>query len=146
MKLIASRTAPLFAVMSALALSLAAGACHPTPTATPVATDIVEVATDAGPARVELATTTDGGVEPFDVGDGYAVPACANACAMLQRLGCPEGVGRPGEDSCYVVCKRAETTRGRIDLKPSCVSAARTKDDVRSCGTYRCLEQPGEKR
>ena len=140
MTLAAPPTAPLLAL-----LALAAGACHPAPAEAP---GIVEIATDASVGSVERATTTDGGVEPFDLDTRYAVPACATACATLQRLGCPEGTGRPGEDSCYVVCKRSETTRGRIDLRPSCVSAARTTDDVRACRTYRCLStsQPGDTR
>lgn len=96
---------------------------------------------DAGPAVV--VTDADGGAapfdEPFDGAGLYTSPPCAAACANLQTLGCPEGRTRPGEDSCYIVCRRSETTAGRIDFKPRCISAARTKPSLRACGTYRCL-------
>ena len=84
-------------------------------------------------------TGTPDYAEPFDVAGGYAVPICASACANLLRHTCPEGQHRPCEDSCYIVCKRAEGTRGRLDFKPRCVTAAADKAAIRACGTYRCM-------
>lgn len=78
-------------------------------------------------------------LEPFDapIGTGYAVPKCAQACANIQAKRCPEATTRPGEDSCYVVCSRAEAT-GKIDFKTQCVAAAKSQSAIRACGTYRC--------
>lgn len=82
---------------------------------------------------------TDSGYdEPFDTPAGYSQPMCAAACANLRLRGCPEGTTRPGEDSCYVVCMRAEETRV-IDFKTSCVAKAKTKIEIKRCGTYRCM-------
>lgn len=76
--------------------------------------------------------------EPFDAADKYTVPACAAACANLEAHGCGEAVRRAGEDSCYVTCKRAEATGGRINFKPQCIAAAKDRTAIRACGTYRC--------
>lgn len=99
--------------------------------------------TDAGAELADSAARPaqpDGGDEPFDLaGTSYSSPPCASACTNLKRLGCPEGAGRPGEDSCYVVCRRAEATRGKIDFKPACIGAATNRYQLRACGTYRCL-------
>ena len=54
-------------------------------------------------------------------------------CVLLGVSGC-----RHGEDSCYVICQRAEGT-GKIDLKTACVANASTLVLIRACGTYRCL-------
>lgn len=78
--------------------------------------------------------------EPFDAPAGYFAPACASACANLKANRCPEGSTRPGEDSCYIVCRRAEATRGRVDFKPGCIAAAQGREAIRACGTYRCLD------
>ena len=77
--------------------------------------------------------------EPFDdvSSGGYANLRCARACARLQTLKCPDGFARPGEDSCYVTCKRAENT-GKIDFHLDCVIAASSQAAVRKCGSYRC--------
>ncbi len=83
----------------------------------------------------------DGGAfdEPFDNASsgGYLQPKCAKACANLQTLKCPDGFRREGEDSCYVVCRRA-TESGKIDFKLDCVIAAKSQDEVRSCKSYQC--------
>jgi hypothetical protein len=78
--------------------------------------------------------------EPFDdvSSGGYANPRCALACAKLQSVHCSDGFKRPGEDSCYVLCKRAEGT-GKIDFNLECVLTKITVAGVRECGTYRCL-------
>lgn len=94
---------------------------------------------DVPPKAPPIFINEDGGVyaEPFDVAGGYALPLCAYACANLQRRRCPDGSARSGEDSCYVVCRRAEQT-GKIDLKPGCVADAGTVEAIRACGTYEC--------
>lgn len=89
-----------------------------------------------------IVTMADGGTitfeEPFDVAGGYASPDCAAACVSLRRARCSEATTRPGEDSCYVLCRRAEATRGQIDFKPRCIAAAQSREAIRACGTYRC--------
>jgi hypothetical protein len=84
----------------------------------------------------------DGGAfdEPFDdlSSGGYSNHRCALVCAKLQSVKCSDGFKRPGEDSCYVVCKRAEDS-GRIDFRLDCVLTKVTVAGVRECGTYRCL-------
>lgn len=78
-------------------------------------------------------------VEPTDTpAGGYSVPDCNAACVNLRKLGCEDGYRRPGEDTCYIVCKRAQTS-GVMDFKPKCVASKTTIEGVRSCGTYRCL-------
>lgn len=92
-----------------------------------------------GPADATADASPREYAEPVDGPTGYLYPACASSCLNLLRVGCPEGRPRPGEDSCYVVCKRAEMTSGRIDFKPRCIAAAHDRAAVRACGTYRCL-------
>ena len=123
-------------------------ACQPKPAECPPSITIT--VSDAGaepphPIQDEttvIVTDPDGGVteytEPFDRAGGYLFPTCAAACSNMVRLTCTSARQRPGEDSCYVVCKRAEGTGGRIDLKPACLAAAKTKAAIRACGTYRC--------
>lgn len=131
-------------ILFPLTIVIAAFACEPPPPRCPE--PIVIVSTDAAaPLEDEttvIVTDPDGGIteytEPFDVAGGYASPVCASACANLLRFQCPEGKVKPGEDSCYVVCRRAEGTGGRIDFKPRCVTAARSKTAIRACRTYRC--------
>jgi len=65
------------------------------------------------------------------------VPACGEACVQLAKLGCPEATPKQGEESCYVVCARAEETK-RFSLKPACIAKAATVDEARACGTVRC--------
>jgi hypothetical protein len=105
---------------------------------------VVEVVTDAGPPPPNVVALPDGGElvlegEPFDITGGYAVPECASACTKLSQFGCPEAITRRGEDSCYVVCRRANATAGRIDFKPRCIATAKTLASLKACGTYRCL-------
>lgn len=133
----------LATLMSLVLASIGAIACVRVAAECPTA--IVEVVTGhdaSGDDAADPPTGTDGGVEPLDGVGAYAVPQCASACANLARLRCPEGKGRAGEDSCYVVCKRAVSTRGRIDLKPECVAAAKSVSAVRACETYRCVGVP----
>ena len=132
------------------------GACAAKPCPEP---HVVEVIVDAGPPQpaprpddetTVIVTLPDGGSivlegEPFDAVGGYSSPDCAAACANLARVrdaahpnGCPEAKAAAGEDSCYVVCRRAAATNGRIDFKPRCIAAAKTIATLRACGTYRC--------
>lgn len=59
--------------------------------------------------------------------------ACGIACANLRLLGCSEGE----QDNCEPVCIHAQEA-GLTDLKPDCLSAARTKDAARACKTVKC--------
>ena len=93
----------------------------------------VDATPDGGPERTEPWT------EPYDLAGAYGAPDCASACQTLLRLSCPEGRPKPGQDSCYVVCRRAQATAGRIDFKPKCIATSKTRAQLRACGTYRCL-------
>ena len=94
-----------------------------------------DASTDAG---APIADAEPGQHEPFDApGSTYRVPACAAACANLKRQGCPEAERQPGEDTCYVVCRKAQET-GKIDFKPQCIADAKSIEAVKACGTYRC--------
>ena len=102
---------------------------------------IVTVTTDAGVwgdgDGGDGGSDSDEYTEPFDTPTGYSAPNCAGACRNLQTKRCPEAVTRKGEDSCYVVCQRAEAT-GKIDFKTVCVARATSQAAIRACGTYRC--------
>ncbi|MGA9210472.1 MAG: hypothetical protein WB347_21940 [Terriglobales bacterium] len=59
------------------------------------------------------------------------VPAtCANACAVLKRLGCSEAATCPAE--CPKVQGKA------TDLKLACLVAAKTRAQLQACGTVAC--------
>ena len=114
-------------------------------------------ATTRCPESIVIVTTPDSGVipapsttpdppadadtEPPDDGGSGSTSAsiCESACRNLATHRCPEAVTRPGEDSCVVVCQRAQATRGRIDLKPRCIAAAKSRAAILACGTYRCM-------
>ncbi len=118
---------PLFALTFVIGALVA---CRPSRTEPPPYT----------PMPLDPGAIADAGLpEPPDLSDGgFAAPACANACANLLRLNCGEGRVRPGEDSCYLVCKRAESTEGRVDFKPACIASAPDVNALRACKTYRC--------
>ena len=61
--------------------------------------------------------------------------ACADACDVLNELGCPEAERSANGDDCELVCMRASELR---DMKLGCVAAATTMIDLRACGTVRC--------
>lgn len=67
--------------------------------------------------------------------DGFSF--CRDACKRLSELGCPEALTPDGGRSCYQLCTDIESN-GKFALRPGCVSAARTVDQVRACGTVRC--------
>lgn len=80
---------------------------------------------------------TDGASPPSPVPlDGASLTSdCSGACTFLRSLGCPEGFGVDGGDTCEVTCNRAQ---GPFDMKPSCISHAGTLEAVRACGTVAC--------
>lgn len=93
------------------------------------------------PDAVVVIQPADAGL-PGDAGeeqlDGTKkISPCGDACVQLAKLGCPESTPKPGEESCYVVCARAEETK-RFSLKPTCIAKAATVAEVRACGTVRC--------
>jgi hypothetical protein len=63
---------------------------------------------------------------------------CAEACANLERLGCPEGRPASGAN-CVDVCDHAEST-GVFSMRMACVASARSVGEVRACGTVRCSQ------
>lgn len=65
------------------------------------------------------------------------VPVCVSACKRLKQLGCPEAEPIDGGDSCYMICKNAETS-GHFSLNPRCVAAASSVPVLWKCGTVRC--------
>lgn len=65
-----------------------------------------------------------------------ADPACPSACARLRALGCPEGQGAKGGESCESICER---TRQHRTLPLSCWAGAETVAVAKSCGALRCL-------
>lgn len=108
--------------------SLIAAAFVPACKSCPPPEHITVLVGDAGPY-----------VEPFDTPDGagYRNAPCAKACANLQDKSCPDGFKRPGEDSCYVVCRNAEET-GKIDFHVDCIAAAKDRAAIAACHSYRC--------
>ena len=129
--------------VSAITIALAVTACCATPRCPE---SIVIVTTpDSGfaptpnPDPASADASADASTEPLDDSDSTSASICAAACRNLATYRCPEAVTRPGEDSCVIVCQRAETTRGRIDLKPRCIAAAKSRAAILACGTYRCM-------
>lgn len=101
------------------AAMLALAACPPLPAPHPVPPD----ADSSTPA-------------PWPFGDAGPVPigyGCAQACAALAFVACPEGTATTNGQSCDAVC---ESVQGfpRLRMPTACVSKARTIDEVRSCG------------
>ena len=72
---------------------------------------------------------TDGG---RDASSGDSGDAIARACQNLATLGCAEG-----NASCVTTMQHAQST-GITDLKPACLAAAKSKADVRACGSVAC--------
>lgn len=66
-----------------------------------------------------------------------APSACASACANLRRLGCPEGETADGGKSCVDLCDQLQAS-GKFDMKPACVAAAQTREELAACKTARC--------
>lgn len=58
-----------------------------------------------------------------------AASSCAKACKNLAALGCSEGAAA----DCTVTCQRTQAAR-LTDLKPACLSTAKTKAGARACG------------
>lgn len=56
------------------------------------------------------------------------------ACINLKTLGCPEGEKRETGQTCTQTLREVD---GLSSIKPSCIIAAKTKDEVRKCNV-RC--------
>lgn len=90
------------------------------------------------PDSIVVIQPPDAGLADAEELDGTKKPsACGDACVQLAKLGCPESTPKPGEESCFIVCTRAEETK-RFSLKPACIAKAATVAEVRACGTVRC--------
>ena len=104
------RTAILLATLALVACN-----CQPTPTPAPVPTP-------APPAPVLDA-------EPRPAPDSYD-----DACAVLARLGCPEGKA----PNCAATMRHAD--EGALTVVPlACITSATTVPAVRACGFVRCI-------
>lgn len=68
-----------------------------------------------------------------------SVEACAPACAALRDHACRVGLPNARGESCEDLCGRDQAQGLAAQLRPACVSAAKTIDDVRACGV-RCSE------
>jgi hypothetical protein len=62
---------------------------------------------------------------------------CAQACARMNSLSCPEANPRDSGDTCEQVCDHTIDS-GLFDMKPACLAAAQTLDDLHACGTVVC--------
>lgn len=71
--------------------------------------------------------------------DAALQDACSAACGQLGKLGCPESNTPDGGKSCVQLCRDAEAS-GKFSLKPMCVSGAQTIEQLKACGTVRCLK------
>lgn len=69
--------------------------------------------------------------------DRRDVATCETACVRLAELGCPEARMTPDGTTCPTACHRAERY---VDLRHACIVHAASVDDVRACGTVRCVE------
>jgi hypothetical protein len=58
------------------------------------------------------------------------------ACANLRRLGCPEGSGAVGGQTCAVIVVRASSLR---PLPLACWTEATTVTGAKACGSLRCV-------
>lgn len=61
---------------------------------------------------------------------------CADACANLRDLGCPEGSGSAKGEPCSTTCYRAASLR---PLPLLCWADAGAPSDARACGALRCV-------
>lgn len=113
-----------------MALCLTAPACPPAPVPPP---DLVpEAGTDSA---VDAIAPSIPDAAPNPAQDALSPPpsACAQACANLNALGCPEGAKLP---DCVDTCLHAD---GKItNLAPACLATAKTKAAARKCGSVRC--------
>ena len=57
-----------------------------------------------------------------------------------RKLGCPEGTPDGGQ-SCVEVCRHTQATH-LTDLHPSCLAAAKSKEQARACGSVKCGGTP----
>ena len=91
---------------------------------------------------VFLFTSCCGGVKPTPTNrpdsyvptDSQDVDLCDTACNNLYILKCSEG-----EDvsHCTKSCKIAQSDK-ITNLRPGCLSSAKTKEDARLCGSVKC--------
>lgn len=68
-----------------------------------------------------------------------ATSDCNSACENLRSpaVGCPEGIGAIGGESCEAVCERSSNLRA-LPLK--CWMTAKSAADARGCGSLRCVK------
>lgn len=73
----------------------------------------------------------DVGPAPLHVSDSGPT-GCHTACVNLAALGCPEGGA-----SCDLTCVHVVAS-GLTDLRVDCLTAAKTKEAARACGSVSC--------
>jgi hypothetical protein len=74
---------------------------------------------------------------PVPVDGGAPVDAAAAACMRLRELGCPEGDGVAGGQSCEAVMRHVAST-GRFAIDVECIAFADNIQQIRTCGSIRC--------
>lgn len=128
------RKAVLFSGLILAVLSCACcPACTPSPSPAPVPpNDGGDSGTGPPPAPAVDAAA------PIAIDDASATTtadagACANACANLASLGCPEGVA----PDCVSVCDHTQATK-LTDFKPDCLAAAKSQAAAKACGSVSC--------
>lgn len=101
----------------------ACAACPPKPNPDPIGPvpDAEITASDSGTAGDAPAAQPD------------ASPAASVACANLRRLGCKEGL----DPNCEVVFDRVLDAH-LTDLRPACLTSAKTKAEARACKSVDC--------
>lgn len=117
--------APMKIALLAAVLAFVNCACPTSPPYPPEPPVVVFPPYDAGPLP-PLETCSDGSSVPAD---------CRLACESLAKLGCPESA--PAGRTCGCVCAFAEDAG--LPLNAWCIAAASTPDQIRACGTVRCL-------
>lgn len=74
---------------------------------------------------------------PAPLEGGAPVDMVAAACMRLRELGCPEGDGVDGGQSCETVMRKVASS-GAFAMKADCLAFADTVQQARACGTVRC--------
>lgn len=64
----------------------------------------------------------------------YGAPQCSDQCAKLRAFGCREGGSTPGGIACESSCQTLAEKHIWPKSNVTCISAAKSVDDVRNCG------------
>ena len=75
---------------------------------------------------------------PMVKSSGQDTPSCDTACKNLTVIGCQESQPTDSGITCSFVCSELIELEKSIDVE--CISSAKTKEEVRNCGSIRCLD------